>query len=287
MPPLRAPCADSDRGSPARSLARVSWRFALTPKWIVRHVLVLVLVVVMVQLGLWQLRRLDEKRDHKALVEARQEQPTEPVEEVVPAGAAVDSDAVDAVLYRSVSASGTYVDDDAVVVENRTFNGASGGWVLTPLLLDDGTGVLVNRGFIGFDDEGRIVPPPPPSGDVSVTGLVFPSQERGRFGATDPGEGKLDVLARVDLDRFAEQVDYELLPAYVQLVTSDPPEPPAGEGVPELVALGPPEADEGPHLSYAVQWFIFTTIAGVGYVLLLRKVAADEAKQEAAAPRAV
>jgi surfeit locus 1 family protein len=265
----------------------VSWRFALTPKWIVRHVLVLVLVVVMVQLGLWQLRRLDEKRDHEALVEARQEQPSEPIERVVPRAAASGSDAVDAVLYRSVTASGTYVEDDTVVVENRTFNGASGGWVLTPLLLDDGTGVLVNRGFIGFDEEGRIVAPPPPGGEVTVTGLVFPSQERGRFGATDPGEGKLDVLARVDLDRFGAQVGYDLLPAYVQLVASDPPEPSPADGSAELVALGPPEPDEGPHLSYAVQWFIFTTIATVGYVVLLRKVAAEEAKREAAAQAAV
>ena len=50
----------------------MSWRFALTPKWIIRHVLVVALVVAMISLGFWQLRRLDEKRDHKAVVEARQ-----------------------------------------------------------------------------------------------------------------------------------------------------------------------------------------------------------------------
>ncbi len=245
-----------------------------------RHVLVAVLVLVMIQLGFWQLRRLDEKQAYNARVEARQEQAVAPVEEIVPLDAEVDSDAVDEALYRTVTATGTYAADDTVVVENRSFNGVSGAWVLTPLRLDDGTAVLVNRGFIGFDREGDIAPPDPPAGEVTVEGLVQPSQERGRFGATDPEEGRLTVMARVDLARFAAQVDYPVLPAYVQRTSSDPEEAAAGEGEPALVALGPPELTEGSHLSYAVQWFIFTTIALVGYPLLLRKVAQDEARAE-------
>jgi cytochrome oxidase assembly protein ShyY1 len=244
----------------------------------VRHVLVVALVVAMVLLGLWQLRRLDERQDRNALIEARQEEPVAAVEEVVQAGAAVDSDAVEAVLHRRVTVRGRYAVEDTVVVENRTLNGAAGGWVLTPVRLADGAGVLVNRGFIGFDREGRIVPPEPPSGEVTVEGLVLASQERGSFGATDPDEGRLDVLARVDLERFARQVDYDVLPAYVQRLASDPDEAAAAAGAPQLVALGPPELGEGPHLSYAVQWFIFTTIAAGGYLLLLRKVALEEGR---------
>lgn len=260
----------------------MSWRFVLRPKWLVRHVAVAALIVAMALAGLWQLRRLDDKREHKALVEGRQEEPVADVLAVVPPTAA-DADAVDAILYRRVTATGEYEDDDTVVVENRTFNGASGAWVLTPLRLEDGSAVVVNRGFIGFDREGAIVPPPAPAGAVRVEGLVFPTQERGRFGPRDPDEGDLDVLARVDLDRLGAQVDYDVLPAYIQLVESAPAEDPVPEGTPALIALGPPEPEEGPHLSYAVQWFIFTTIAAGGYVLLLRRVARDEATEEAGA----
>jgi surfeit locus 1 family protein len=263
------------------SLGRVSWRFVVRPKWIVRHVAVAVLVVVMLFLGFWQLRRLDDKRDYKALVEARQAMPPAEVTAVVPPDDAVDAPGVDAVLYRTVTATGVYEDDDTVVVENRTFNGASGAWVLTPLRLDGGSAVLVNRGFVGFDREGAIVAPPAPTGEVAVQGLVFPSQTRGRFGPTDPVDGDLRVLARVDLDRLRAQVDYDLLPAYLQLVESDPAEVAASDGVPALVPLGAPTPDEGPHLAYAVQWFIFTTIAAGGYVLLLRRVARDQAVEEA------
>jgi surfeit locus 1 family protein len=257
----------------------VSWRFARTPKWLVRHVLVALLVLTMIALGFWQLRRLDEKKDYKALVEARQEVPIADVEAVVPADRPVGSPAVEKALYRSVRATGTYDAADTVVVENRTFNSAPGAWVLTPLRLDDGTAVVVNRGFIGYDHRGEIVAPPPPTGTVTVEGLVFPSQPRGRFGAVDPASGRLTVLARVDLDRYAEQLDVPILPAYIQLVTSRPGEPAPARGAPELVALGPPEPDLGPHLSYAVQWFLFTTIAVVGYGLLLRKVAREGARQ--------
>ena len=245
-----------------------------------RHLAVVVLVVTMVLLGLWQLRRLDEKREIKATVEARQSQPTEDVEAVVPDGAEVGDAAIDAVEHRSATATGTYADDDTFVVENRTFNGASGAWVLTPLVLEDGRAIVVNRGFVGFDRDGAIVPPDAPEGEVTVDGVLLESEQRGRFGPSDPDQGRLAVLARVDLGRVAQQVDYEVLPAYLQRVTSDPDEVTA-EGAPELVPLGLPEASEGPHLSYAVQWFIFTTIAAFGYAVLLRHVARQEAREEA------
>ena len=234
---------------------------------------VAVLVVVMVLLGLWQLRRLDEKRDLKATIEARQELPAAPVE----AAAA----AIEAQEHRTVTAIGRYDDDGTFIVENRTFNSASGAWVLTPLVLDDGRAVVVNRGFLGYDERGEISPTPPPSDDVRVEGVLLAGEERGRFGAEDPADGDRPVLARVDLAQVAELVPYDVLPAYVQRVSSEPEE--ASDGPPDLVALGRPEPSEGPHLSYAVQWFTFTTIAVAGYGLLLRRVARDEAKEEAAA----
>lgn len=261
----------------------MSWRFARTTKWIVRHVLVAALVFAMIQAGFWQLRRLDEKREVAARVEARAEEP--PVlltDEVLPVDAAVDGEEVDQLEHRRAYAVGTYRHEDTVVVENRTYNGASGGWVLTPLVGDDGTAVLVLRGFIGFDADGRIVAPEPPAGEVSVEGYVQESQRRGRIGPTDP-EGRQEVLARADVARFAEQVDYPVRPAYLQLISSDPPEPAAAENAPELVPLDPPSTDEGPHLSYAVQWFTFSTIGVIGYAALLRKVAIDQAKAERAA----
>jgi cytochrome oxidase assembly protein ShyY1 len=48
--------------------------------------------------------------------------------------------------------------------------------------------------------------------------------------------------------------------------------------VPTVLDL--PELDEGPHFSYAVQWFIFSTIAIVGYPLILRRNAREKARDD-------
>ena len=258
----------------------MSWRFALSPKWIVRHVAVVLLVAGMLSLLAWQLDRLHEKRDYKELVEGREAQPAVAVEDLLAPGLHDGDAAVKAVLYRLATAEGTYVADRTVVVENRTSSDDSpGGWVLTPLALHDGRSVLVNRGFVGYDADGEIVAPPAPTGVVHVSGLLFPSQHRGSFGAADSEGGVLQVVKRVDLDRIDEQVDGDLLPAYLQLTHSDPAEPPVRKGAAAVEALGPPEVSEGPHLSYAVQWGIFSTIATVGYGLLLRKVAGEEGQR--------
>jgi surfeit locus 1 family protein len=240
------------------------------------------LVIVMVNLGLWQLRRLDERRDFNDRVTSRQEEKVAPLAELIGVEDSTDGGEADSLEYRTATASGTYEAADTVTVANRTLDGAPGGWVLTPLRLADGSAVVVNRGFLGFDRDGDLVPPEPPSGTVEVTGLVQNSQTRGRFGPTDPTGEKLETLARADLDRYQAQLDYEILPVYLQLESSEPAEDEAAAGEPALVPLEPPELDEGPHLSYAVQWFIFSAIALAGYPLILRKVA----RQEAAAQRA-
>jgi surfeit locus 1 family protein len=266
----------------------VSWRFARRPSWILRHVIVAALVVLMVNLGLWQLRRLDDRQDEIELLQARQRAPVADVREVVPADADPVGEELEAVEYRSVTATGEYDLENGVLVANRSLDGTPGAWVFTPLVLEDGTGVAVNRGFIGFTRGGDLVVPEAPEAPVTAHGLVYASEERGAFGPADPPDGQLDQLARADVARLAQQLPYDLLPAYIQLEASDPAEPglspPPESEVPPLVPLGAPALDEGPHLSYAVQWFIFSTIALVGYPILLRRVAQQEARERRAPP---
>lgn len=256
------------------------YRFLLKPRWILSHVLVLALVIVLVNLGLWQLHRLDQKRDFNALVESRTDLPAEPVDDVLPASAGF-ADA-DAVVYRTVTAEGTYVADEEVIVRSRSYQGESGAWLLTPLRLDDGSAVLVNRGWVPIQAGLERQPEwAPPTGTVRVEGLLVATQVRGRFGAVDPEGERLETVARADVARLQEQVDEDLIPAVLQLDTQDPAQP--GDFP---VAIGAPELSEGPHLNYAGQWFIFATIAAVGYPLMLRRIAQSRAKEAAAAERA-
>ena len=136
-------------------------------------------------------------------------------------------------------------------------------------MLDDGSAVIVNRGWVPIDVAGPPVPSAtPPTTNVTVEGLVRESQVRDGFGPTDPPTGILDRVARVDVERLQQQSSYELVNFYVDLEQQIPAQPralPAG--------LEPPELSEGPHLSYAIQWFIFTGLVVVGYPILLYRTA--------------
>jgi len=248
------------------------YRFALRPKWILSHLFVLALVVLMVDLGFWQLRRLHEKRSHNALVAARTDEAVAPLDRVLTAGDTSGHTAT--VEFRRVTASGRYRPDQELLVRSRSLDGAPGSWVMTPLALDDGSAVVVNRGWIA--NEGRFDAVPKafraPSGRVTVSGLLRRSETRGAYGPKDPTTGRLANLARADVGRMAKQVPERLVPGWVQLQEQRP----AGRNAP--TPLPTPQLDEGPHLSYAIQWFLFSTIAVVGYPLILRRRAGELAR---------
>ena len=243
-----------------------SYRFALRPKWILSHVLIVLLVVVMVNLGFWQLRRLHEKQAANRAVVANTARPEVAVGDILRPGD--DFAAGSASAFRRVTATGVYDVTNEVVVRARSLNEHPGVWVLTPLRLPDGTALIVNRGFLPTAGTPDAVPADaePPAGTVTVHGLVQATETHGTFGATDPADGRLFDLARADIARIAKQTGYPLFPAYLQLKASEPTQ--AGSFP---TPLPDPTLDEGPHLSYAIQWFLFSTIAVVGYPLILRR----------------
>lgn len=243
------------------------YRFLLRPKWIAFHLLVLAGVIVMVNLAFWQLRRLDERQDFNAEVSARIDLPAVPVDEALRGD---DQAAIDAARWRTVTATGTY-DDDQIVVVNRSQGGRAGSMVVTPLHLEDGRVLLVERGFVPLADDPDAPPPPPPDGEVTVTGRLRESQVRRRGGLSDTAEGVLTEAQRIDIDRLAPQLDGPVVPMYVELVAADPPIDPATDPAP----VARPTLDEGSHLSYTVQWFIFAACAGAGWVFAVRRSAAS------------
>jgi cytochrome oxidase assembly protein ShyY1 len=243
-------------------------RSLLRPRWIAFHVLIAVLVVVMVNLGLWQLRRLDERQGRNATVRERSELAAEPVTDWLEPESGAE--AVEAAEWRPLSGTGTYDDTATVLIRNRTLDGAAGYHVVTPLVLDDGDAVLVNRGFIPRGEAADApAPPAAPEGTVTVVGRARPTQERGLFGPPDPDDGTLIEAHRIDIPRLAEQLRYPVLPAYLDLASTSP-EP----GTPQPALLPLPALDDGPHLSYAIQWFLFAVLAVVGWFLAVRHSAA-------------
>ena len=241
---------------------RASYRFAVRPLWILSHLLVIFLVVLFVNLGFWQLRRLDQRKDFNAQVAANAQAAPEPLP------ADLSPDEVDALEWRRFVVDGRYRDDSDVLVANRSQDMQPGYWVVTLLEREEGgPPVAVVRGFVlrALVGEGDTESVAARSGPVTVTGYAQGSRSGGRF-ATSLPEGATPEVTRVDLGKLGEEWGTELAPVWLQLSDQDPP--------PDSSLVTPvplPDLEDGPHLSYAIQWFIFATIGAVGYVLILRR----------------
>ena len=277
-------------GNPLREEARSRGRIFLTPKWLFGHLLVLLLVILFINFGFWQLDRLEERTAENALIEARLEaEPAGLGSLLADVDRAADSLAsseteLEELAYRRTSVTGTFAPAHEILLRSRSRDGQPGWHLLTPLVLADGSALLVDRGWVprGFD-EPPVEEAAPPSGEVRVEGLLRLEEDPpGGWAASlsprDPPDGELEKSYYVDLERLAPQYPFEVVPVYLQLTGVEPlgsQQARAGDGSSAGRAAGlplPPQIAEfsrGPHLSYALQWFSFALIGVVGYSILL------------------
>jgi cytochrome oxidase assembly protein ShyY1 len=253
------------------------YRFLLSRRWLGFAALTLVLCVAFVLASQWQLNRNEQRQALNAVVESNVDRPPVPVGELLRprepgelsvGRSSVAGSSVAEMEWRAVTATGTYDTDHELLVRNRQLSGAGVGYeVLTPLVTADGTGLVVNRGWVpaGATAATRPDVPPPPAGVVTVTGRVRPSDTTPPDRA-DPPAGQ---LIAADVDRMAQQLPYPVYGAWVQAMTEEP----APAAAPARLPVA--EVTAGPHLSYAVQWILFVGVAVVGYVVLIRREAED------------
>lgn len=254
------------------------YSFAKRPLWILSHFLIFVLICVLVGLGFWQRDRYIEEQAKADDIAERATGPARDYFAVMSPEWTDPTDVPESVRFSRVAATGTYDVDNEVAVLNRTQNGAPGAWVLTPLVLDNGTAIPVIRGWIPYDPIETMPPFPtalPPVGQVQITGALQLTQERGSFGQVDAEDGRLTSIARVDLDRFNQQLPYELQPAWVQLDGQAPAQDAIHPIVVELMLNDPSQ-----NFSYMIQWWVFAAIAIGGYPLVLRMVSRQQFKSQ-------
>ena len=211
---------------------------------------------VFVRLGLWQLGRLEERRAVNRVAAAARAKP--PRELVVGADRSAGE-----LNERWVQATGQFDHAHEVVLRGQAFQGTPGVLVVTPLMLAAGdSAVLVLRGFVPSADAVR----------AEIDSLREPGQVRVRGLATSIASGGGQPLehgghttwARLDLEALRARLPYPVLPV---LLRQSP-----DSGLPALPRrLPPPELSEGPHLSYAIQWFAFAVMTLAFGVLVVRK----------------
>ena len=250
------------------SVGAVVLRVLTSLKMLGLHLFTIVLVVVMVNLAFWQLRRHDERVTFNDSVRARSLDAPRSVDQLL----ARDGDPRNLEWYL-LAATGTYLPGEDLLLVNLSQDGRAGVDPVGALQLDDGRVLLVNRGFIPLSE----VVPAPPTGRIELLGRVRAPQERRRGELSDPAEGELREIQRIDPSRLASQLPGPVLPFYVDLLQSNPPDSPV------LSRIAEPELTLGPHLSYVVQWFIFSAcaVAAWGFIVRRALVAAKRATTSA------
>ena len=164
------------------------------------------------------------------------------------------------------------------MVQQR-YNERLGQHVITPLqIAGSDQAVLVNRGWIPGSDDGLAAWPDfPVTGVVTVTGYIRPAETLPNRSRTPLPEIVAPAAStapqqewfRVDVAGIAAQLPYPLLSFYIQQAP-EADVPPASDALPYRLPL---EVDlsDGSHLGYAVQWFSFSLMLGVGYIYYIHK----------------
>lgn len=194
-------------------------------------------------LGRWQWHRYEGKAANAQRIHTHYGAAPRPLEEVL--GTAPVPLARE---WTRVSTKGTYAADETLLVRNRPFEGTYGYEVVVPLVLPDGSAVLVDRGWVPNARSAQTLPdvPAAPSGPVSLTGWVH----RG-----EPSLGKdlpRGQLASISLHDARGQVSQPLLGGYVVLQSERTA---SGSHPPRPTPLEKPDTDLGPHQAYAFQWW--------------------------------
>jgi surfeit locus 1 family protein len=214
-----------------------------TAKRIALAVFAFLAFTLFISLGTWQVKRLFWKRDLIARVEERVH--AEPVD--APSRQRWSQVTAASDEYRHVRVNGDYLYDLTTKVQASTELG-SGYWLLTPLRSDDGSIVIINRGFVQQQTPTAATTP---SLKSSVTGLLRISEPGGSIlrhnDVVNNRWYSRDVAAIAKARGLNEVAPYFIdADAYRDKSAAGPDQPIGG-----LTVIAFPNN----HLVYAITWF--------------------------------
>lgn len=215
-----------------------SVQFSIDPNWKVILMCLLTLPALLA-LGFWQLDRAEEKRQRQAALEQAQAQ----------APASLNAENAQALpVYRRVLVEGRYLEDRNWLLDNQQRNGQVGYDVITPFELNDGSILLVNRGWIAGGTSREERPDPPvPASEVTLFAQWLSPSDHPLLDGESKEAGWPKVILAVDPEPMAEHLGRPVLNRYARL----------DEGSPGALLIDWPELEvsAAKHMGYAFQWF--------------------------------
>lgn len=227
------------------------------PRYAALGALMVVVAIVCVAAGTWQIARFEQKRHENDALRTNAHRSTASASDVLPLVGQRTAPSSKDVQFRTVQATGTYDESGQTLVRSRTLGDDTGFLVVTPLRTAGPT-LLVVRGFAGLTTSGRTpVPTSPPAGRVTVIVRVQAPESRNDAAAQLPDHQVESINPR----QQAARLGGEVYNGYADLKSGQP-------GVTGLHAIPAPDlsnpaggALEPQHFAYVVQWYLFALLA--------------------------
>jgi surfeit locus 1 family protein len=217
-------------------------------------------IAVLVSLGNWQMRRLAWKEE---LIANATQRPSAAVQDLPSPSQWPSLDIAEA-EFRPFRLTGRFLHEKEALVftslgDPKGQFGGPGYWIVTPLALESGGTVLINRGFVPQDrhlprDRGDPLSP----GIVTVSGLLRPNEERSIFTPGDRPADNVFFARQVDPIATAKRLAGPVAPFTIDLLAAETP------------PGGLPQAGEtrmiftNTHFQYALTWYgLAVALAGV------------------------
>ncbi|KAJ6520029.1 mitochondrial protein required for respiration [Mycena sanguinolenta] len=214
-------------------------------------------------LGTWQLQRLQWKVNLiDELEEKLQLQPLSLPKRI-------NLSVIPEFVFRKVSLRGKWDHAHSMLVGPATRDGVHGVQVLTPLIREDGSTIIVDRGFISKEFDLQSVPQD--NGEVEILGMLRTSQERNTF--TPDNHPERGEWYWKDLDAMAEYAggaSANVQPVLVEEIFEGH-EGQASARISKGIPVGrPPRVDlRNAHLSYVITWYTLSLFTAVMFVRVL------------------